>query len=1179
MKFRNITIPAEGRNKYGNYTSSSELQKSVVRVTYNGNNSTGGNQPKPPTEEPRDVYTLFLSKSSIKIDSKKLIEGNVVETIDILGFVNSMSGDTFIGNIDNIPDYDILNNNPYYDIVGAAEKGMSISVTNNGTKNTKLIITCTNTAVENDVRTGTMIVPCSVYKKSGDIALGPYLNDWAAVKNDCYTLYLELQWEISSLPASSAYVLELTNELAGINCNNDGTIYENAVRPTCTATLYYGIEKVTGVTYSISMNSDRNAEGVSINTSTGELTFGSNFKFDGTTLEVGVTANASGVFLTKIMTIVKSYPGKDGTGSITKWVVPSVDTIKFNPNTNTLTPTKVSCKVMKQEDGNNPVEDTGTTIYYGFDTSNPVTKYNGEVTIDASKQYLAFALKNDKGVIYEIETIPILKEGKNGTDGTNGEDGKTVYRLALSNENASINADADGNIYTTAYKPTCETILWYGTNVVTNAVYSISTTPAATGVGITSKTIQIGVITADIGLITLNNNFNFTGTSLEIKVTASIGGVVYGTGTMTITKSFAGRNGTDGTDGTDGINGKDGVSIIWKGSYSTHPSNPQNGWAYKNTTDKKSYVYQDGSWYQMTIDGVDGQNGTDGLSITWKGDLSTPPSNPKLNWCYRDTDNGKVYIYNGSAWELMVVDGSDGTDGADGTDGLSVFITYHDNPVTSTPNNPTGNGTTNGWHTNATKAANWMSQKVAESATSGSWGSPIQICGADGADGTDGDDAVSYWLDLTTTQVLVPKGTVLAVPNLITLKAYKQVGGDSPTEITSQGVIKWGYNTVSPANTSTTISNIDITKNYIMVHLTVNGVIYDRQTITILKDGTDGTEGAQGRQGAAVRGPVDWKNQTKSRRWCNGTLTNASYPEDAEFIDIVVFEGTYYKCKTSYNGKGSETTAPSSTYWTATDKQYEFVSTSLLLADNAKINFATNNELYLMDEEGNVTAGAAGGDGVSFWAGANEPTNANFKVYYNGTMEATKGKFGILGIGEDSWNNGRIFGTDTQSDGVESEISIQPQFLEMQSHYNGEIKSNIRIAPYPDPDRYDMEGEICVTLKDTTRNGFFTNGRVESGTGFKARLNSNDVFTPYTPLRDMIITFITDVNKFTKVDGEWTFSGLPIANKIPTTSYPYIKVINGEWTACASSSSTSGWGTGIYNSSHAKQNNRLYIVI
>ena len=86
----------------------------------------------------------------------------------------------------------------------------------------------------------------------------------------------------------------------------------------------------------------------------------------------------------------------------------------------------------------------------------------------------------------------------------------------------------------------------------------------------------------------------------------------------------------------------------------------------------------------------------------------------------------------------MVLDGSDGQPGAKGDDGLSVFITYHDNAITSTPLTPTGNGTTDGWHTNATKAANWMSQKVAASASEGTWGAPIQICGADGQNGIDG---------------------------------------------------------------------------------------------------------------------------------------------------------------------------------------------------------------------------------------------------------------------------------------------------------------------------------------------------------------------------------------------------------------------------------------------------------
>ena len=75
-------------------------------------------------------------------------------------------------------------------------------------------------------------------------------------------------------------------------------------------------------------------------------------------------------------------------------------------------------------------------------------------------------------------------------------------------------------------------------------------------------------------------------------------------------------------------------------------------------------------------------------------------------------------------------DGQDGTDGTDGTDGLSVFITYHDSE--DEPSRPTGSGTSGGWHTNATKDVVWISQKVASSASSGTWGDPIRFKGLPG---------------------------------------------------------------------------------------------------------------------------------------------------------------------------------------------------------------------------------------------------------------------------------------------------------------------------------------------------------------------------------------------------------------------------------------------------------------
>lgn len=246
-------------------------------------------------------------------------------------------------------------------------------------------------------------------------------------------------------------------------------------------------------------------------------------------------------------------------------------------------------------------------------------------------------------------------------------------------------------------------------------------------------------------------------------------------------KGDTGNPGHDGINGAAGVNGTDGVSLVYKGEFSSHPANPQNGWYYRNSADKRSYVYY-GAWYVMTIDGSNGANGTDGrngldgingkdgndgLSMVWKGNSTTPPANPQKNWCYRDTDNGRVYIYNGTAWALMVADGNDGTDGANGSNGLSVFITYHDGE--DQPATPTGNGTAGGWHTDATAAVVWMSQKVAVDASSGDWGVPIRIKAKDGENGTDAN--LLPWVKDWNDKVYIdPKGEYFISPKIFSGK-------------------------------------------------------------------------------------------------------------------------------------------------------------------------------------------------------------------------------------------------------------------------------------------------------------------------------------------------------------------------------------------------------------------------
>ena len=796
MDYKITTIPPAGRHKYGNYLSAGNISKMIVTYDNNGNGTSGvgnkedGNKDEQPIQK---NYALVLSKTSNNFEWDDVVANNgVTDIVKPIGYGDLEIVPVFVGDISIAPkDTNDVASKRNYDIKGL-EKGVTVAVKGNGTSAATIEIKVD----ENFEGTrGTLYIPCSVY--SGPENQAPYLpsydsngnliddidtasdySDWNMARENCKTLWLEYNFNIT-IPVANHYTMEITNEIAAVNCDANGNILTNAVRPTCQAEMYLGSEIVKDAVYGLTIASDKEAIGVTIDTNTGVLTFGSNFSFKGSNLEIKITATKDKTTIYKIMSIVKQYPGADGSPAVIRWVVPSVNVIKLNPNTNTLTPNKISCKVMKQEGEEAPVEDTTTTIFYGYDTNNPLNQYSSEITIDASKSYIAFALKNSNNEVYEIETIPIIKDGAKG---------ESIYKLTLTNENASINADSEGNIYPNANRPTCTATLYYGTTKVTNATYSITTNPTSTGVTINSIT----------GVITFDSTFNFTGTSLEITVTAMVGSVIFGTAIMTVSKNMAGNN---------------------------------------------------------------------------------------------------------------------------------------------------------------------------------------------------GEDSVSYWLDLSTTAVVVAKGATAATPDSVTLKAFKQIGGNSPTEITSTGVIKWGYNTPVPQRTETTISNIDTASTYIMVHLIVDNVIYDRQTIAIIKDGADGEVGPQGRQGAAIRGPVDWKNQTTSRRWCNGTLTNASYPEDAEFIDIVVYNGTYYKCETSYEGAGSETTAPPSEYWVATDKQYEFVSTNLLLAENAKINFQTSNELYLMDDNGNVTAGAAGGNGISFWAGSNEPANGNFKVNYDGSIIAKTGTF------------------------------------------------------------------------------------------------------------------------------------------------------------------------------------------
>ena len=439
-----------------------------------------------------------------------------------------------------------------------------------------------------------------------------------------------------------------------------------------------------------------------------------------------------------------------------------------------------------------------------------------------------------------------------------------------------------------------------------------------------------------------------------------------------------------GFDGADGAEGVAGTSIIWKGDFSSAPSNPQNGWAYKNTTDKKSYVYQDGQWYQMTIDGIDGKNGKDGLSIVWKGDLQTPPSNPQTNWAYRDTNNGRVYIWNGTAWALMVVDGSDGADGAAGSDGLSVFITYNDS--TSQPSVPTGNGTTGGWHTNATSTAIWMSQKVAASASDGAWGTPIKIKGDKG----DGYTQMGQF----RTGMVVPKMGVVSMG-----------GGSYVAKVSTTNPPLWCWTDNAGNRFTFNDGGYCLTGEQNAAEYDVwaekgdTGAKGDKGDDGEKGDkGDKGDQGVQGIQGCIIR----------SSEWASGVTyrNDEDLTSGTRYIDIVMVRNNsavdgwdVYKCIKTHTSSSSITYA-NTTYWTELSNVGP-IYTSLIISKNASLDFVQGNELLIKDANNNIVAGFTGGSSkeagttpIRIWAGGKVPGNAPFRVDQNGNLVATKANIG-----------------------------------------------------------------------------------------------------------------------------------------------------------------------------------------
>lgn len=110
-----------------------------------------------------------------------------------------------------------------------------------------------------------------------------------------------------------------------------------------------------------------------------------------------------------------------------------------------------------------------------------------------------------------------------------------------------------------------------------------------------------------------------------------------------------------------------------------------------------------------------------------------------------------------------------------------------------------------------------------------------------------------------------------------------------------------------------------------------------------------------------------------------------------EYLDVVKYGSNWYRCTVHHLSATTFTADINAGRWKAIS-WLESVATSLLMSENAIIEFLQNNELRIQKADGTITAGASGkgegADGIRFWAGSADPATAPYRVNENGGLVA-----------------------------------------------------------------------------------------------------------------------------------------------------------------------------------------------
>ena len=339
-----------------------------------------------------------------------------------------------------------------------------------------------------------------------------------------------------------------------------------------------------------------------------------------------------------------------------------------------------------------------------------------------------------------------------------------------------------------------------------------------------------------------------------------------------------------------------GESINFLGEFATAPANPKNGDSYRNTTDRATYIYQDGRWQLMISDGKDGkdyeyiytrgniidnppakpdsQQKDDYIPEGWTDDFVGVDADHQVEWgCKRFKENGVwsefstpavVHRWSKDGENAIMADfdnemvnaalTSDGKVVSSQTWNTTVSMWYGTekltlDSITCTPDTnllcATDKNTgvvTISVSAGATLAAtNTVKITIRATKNGQQYSRDLTFTVAGVRGGADGSDAVLYSIVVSATSVSKDKKGNYSVSS-VSCYRQKSVGGVIST--TTDGTLKYSIDggAETTINNNTAISSGNFTKTLKFIFY-VNDQIVDVETVPMLSDGKDGADG------------------------------------------------------------------------------------------------------------------------------------------------------------------------------------------------------------------------------------------------------------------------------------------------------------------------------------------------